>query len=56
MSSSRRPRLVAALLFFVSLNMITYTMYTISMIKMHEIWSVDSQVNCKNCCQQLVRF
>ena len=45
MSSSRRPRLVAALLFFVSLNMITtnYALYTISVFKMHEIWSVDSQ-------------
>jgi len=56
MSSSRRPRLVAALLFFVSLNMITYAMYTISMFKMHEIWSVDSQENCKHCCHQLSDF
>ena len=31
-------------------------MYTISVFKMHEIWSVDSQENCKNCCHQLSDF
>ena len=31
-------------------------MYTISVFKMHEICSVDSQENCKNCCHQLSDF
>ena len=40
MFSCRRPRLVAAVFFFVSLNMITYAIYTISMFKMDKIWSL----------------
>ena len=31
-------------------------MYTMSVFKIHEIWSVDSSENCKNCCHQLSDF
>ena len=31
-------------------------MHTILVFKMHEIRSVDSQENCKNCCHQLSDF